>query len=110
VFVTVPSALERAGDFSQSINSSGVKPIILDPVTAQPFQHHNIPTGRINKSGQALLNYFPLPNATKGTTGAAFNYVKQQSQDTPKHSYVVRFDFKPSEKDSVYFKAQWWTS
>jgi Carboxypeptidase regulatory-like domain/TonB-dependent Receptor Plug Domain len=110
VSVTVPSALERAGDFSQSVNSSGVKPIILDPLTGVAFPNNIIPAGRINKSGQALLNYFPLPNVTKGTTGAAFNYIKQQSQDTPKHSYVIRFDVKPSDKDSVYFKAQWWTS
>jgi len=110
VFVTVPSALERAGDFSQSINSSGVKPIILDPVTGVAFPNNIIPTGRINKSGQALLGYFPLPNATKTASGSAFNYIKQQSQDTPKHSYVIRFDIKPTNSDSIFFKAQWWTS
>ncbi len=110
VFVTVPSALERAGDFSQSINSSGVKPIVLDPLTGVAFPNNVIPTGRINKSGQALLSYFPLPNATKTASGSAFNYIKQQSQDTPKHSYVARFDFKPTNGDSIFFKAQWWTS
>ena len=123
VFVTVPSALERLGDFSQSINSNGVAPVVLDPLTGQQFRDparatasnpqglNIIPLNRINKSGQALLNYYPLPNANGRTAaGAAFDYVNQQSVDVPKHSYVIRFDIKPSEKDSVYVKAQWWTS
>ena len=33
VFVTVPTTLERIGNFSQSKNSSGVTPNVLDPLT-----------------------------------------------------------------------------
>jgi hypothetical protein len=111
VFVTVPTALERAGDFSQSINSSGARVVITDPLTGQPFPNNVIPAGRLNRSGLALLNYYPLPNANGRTAGgASYNYVNQLSQDTPKHSYLIRFDFKPSDRDSIYFKAQWWTS
>ena len=112
VFVTVPTALERQGNFSQSINSSGALPVVLDPLTGVQFAGNIIPSNRINRSGQALLNYYPLPNAPGGRTasGAAYNYVFQRSVDVPKHSYVLRFDLKPTNKDSVYFKAQWWTS
>jgi hypothetical protein len=71
-----------------------------------------VPLNRINASGQALLDYFPLPNTPGGRTlaGAAFNYVFQKSVDVPKRSMVIRFDFKPTDKDSIYWKAQWWTS
>jgi len=112
VFVTVPTALERAGDFSQTISSSGTRPTIIDPVTGIAFTNNVIPTGRINKSGQALLNYFPLPNAPGGRTlaGASYNYVAQKSVDVPKHSYVIRFDVKATNNDSVYWKGQWFTS
>ncbi|MBV9924224.1 MAG: TonB-dependent receptor [Acidobacteria bacterium] len=111
VFVTVPTALERAGNFSQSLNSSGAAVSVTDPLTGQPFPGNVIPASRINRSGQALLNYYPLPNANGRTAaGAAYNYVNQLSQDTPKHSYVLRFDLKPTDRDSIYFKAQWWTS
>ena len=124
VFVTMPSALERVGDFSQSVSSTGTPVVIIDPLTGQQFRDparatpnnpqglNIIPLSRINRSGQALLNFFPLPNAPGGRTlaGAAYNYVAQQSVDVPKHSYVFRFDLKPSSKDSVYAKAQWWTS
>src|SRR6478672_5394088 len=60
VFVTVPTALERIGNFSQSRNSSGAVPVVLDPLTGLPFQGNIIPANRINSSAQNLLNYFPL--------------------------------------------------
>jgi hypothetical protein len=120
VFVTVPTALERQGDFSQSINSSGAKPVIIDPLTglqaadpsrataSNPQGLNIIPLNRINKSAQNLLNYFPQPNSPISNNPG--RYVFQRSVDVPKHSYLIRFDFKPTDKDSVYFKAQWWTS
>lgn len=108
VFVTVPTALERIGNFSQSKNSSGATPVILDPLTGLAFPGNIIPTARINKSGQALLNYFPLPNAPTSSNPGRF--INQQSVDVPKHSYVIRFDFKPTQNDSIYWKGQWWTS
>lgn len=108
VFVTVPTALERQGDFSQSKNSTGATPIILDPLTNAQFPGNKIPLSRINKSAQNLLNYFPLPNSP--TASNPGRYVFQRSVDVPKHSYLFRIDLKPTNKDSIYFKAQWWTS
>ena len=107
VFVTVPTALERAGDFSQSINSNGQKVSILQP-NGQQYAGNVIPANLINKSAQNLLKYFPLPNSPIASNPG--RYVFQRSVDVPKHSYLIRFDFKPTDKDSVYFKAQWWTS
>src|SRR5205814_4879450 len=108
VTVTVPTALERIGDFSTSINSSGAVPVVLDPVTGSQFSGNTIPTPRINKSGQALLSFFPLPNSP--TASNPGRYIFQKSVDVPKHSYIFRFDVKPSSKDSFYWKGQWWTS
>jgi hypothetical protein len=124
-FVTVPTALERNGDFSQSINSNGAQVFIRDPQnpgtgcsasdTSGCFKDASgrinvIPQARWNASGVALLNYFPLPNTFGGTGGSAFNYVFQSPTDVPKRSMVLRFDVKPSDKDTIYWKYQWWTS
>jgi hypothetical protein len=112
VFVTVPTALERQGNFSQSVDNAGRPISVIDPLTGAQFPGNIIPADRINKSGQALLDFFPLPNTPNGRTaaGTAYNYVFQQSVDVPKHSYVLRFDVHPTEKDTVYWKRQWWTS
>lgn len=108
VFVTVPTALERQGDFSQSINSSGVTPVVLDPLTGLQFAGNKILPGRFNQSMLGILNYFPLPNSPIASNPG--RYVFQRAVDVPKHSYLIRFDFKPSDKDGFYYKAQWWTS
>ena len=44
VTVTVPTALERIGNFSQSKNSSGATPVVLDPLTGLQFPGNIIPT------------------------------------------------------------------
>jgi hypothetical protein len=130
-FVTMPTALERNGDFSQSINSSNQKVFVKDPLlpgncsatdssgcfrdptratASNPLGLNIIPQSRFNASGFALLNYFPLPNTLGGSGGSAFNYVSQSPQDVPKRSQVLRFDIKPSNNDTIYWKYQWWTS
>ena len=57
----MPTALERTGDFSQTLVQG--KPVtIYDPTTGQPFTGNVIPLTRLNPSALALLNYFPNPN------------------------------------------------
>jgi hypothetical protein len=55
--VTVPTALERQGDFSQSPGS------IYDPShNRQQFPGNKIPTERLNPLALAAVNALPLPN------------------------------------------------
>src|SRR6266699_6390808 len=60
IFVTVPTALERAGDFSQSFNSSGNLIVVNDPATGLPFPGNIVPSLRWNQSTAAFLKVFPL--------------------------------------------------
>ena len=50
---TMPTALERQGDFSQSFDSTGALIVIRDPQTGQPFPGNRIPANRIDANGQA---------------------------------------------------------
>src|SRR5690349_14279401 len=131
-FVTVPTDLERRGDFSKSINSNGAQVFVRDPLNAgtgcsagdtsgcfrdpsratasNPLGLNIIPQARWNASGVALLNFFPLPTTFGGTGGSAFNYVFQSPTDVPKRSKVIRFDVRPTNADTIYWKYQWWTS
>ncbi len=60
--VTVPTALERAGDFSQSLDLNGRLIPVRDPAANAPFPDNKVPATRIDTSGHALLKVFPLPN------------------------------------------------
>ena len=59
---TMPTALERAGDFSQTRTPSGALVVVNDPQTGRPFPNNQIPADRIDPRGVALLEVFPLPN------------------------------------------------
>jgi hypothetical protein len=75
--LSVPTALERAGDFSQSLAKNGSQQVIYDPLTTnlttgtrQPFPGNVIPAGRISSVGSALASYYPNPNAATAYYGA----------------------------------------
>ena len=61
---TVPSLLERTGDFSETGNLT-----IFDPLTGLPFSGNKIPTNRIDPTAAALVNIFPIPNIASTTAG-----------------------------------------
>ena len=72
--LTVPTALQRAGDFSQTFNTSGKLVQIYDPlntvpnpngvsgaVLRQPFPGNVIPTSRLDPVALNLEKYYPMP-------------------------------------------------
>lgn len=63
---SVPTAAERAGDFSQI---PGIH--LVDPTTGAPFPGNVIPQSRISPQAQALLRFYPLPNFDQS---ARYNY------------------------------------
>jgi trimeric autotransporter adhesin len=63
--VTMPTTLERAGDFSQTTNASGAAVLIYDPITGQPFAGSQIPASRINPVAAAMLKYLPLADVSR---------------------------------------------
>ena len=88
----MPTALERSGDFSQTFDGNlpnNRLVFIRDPLLAGTcnsvsggpacFPDNRIPAGRINPIAQALLNLFPMPNATDPTGANRYNYTFQTS-------------------------------
>jgi len=74
--LSVPTALERGGNFSQSLSKSGTPQVIYDPLTTssdgtrQPFAGNVIPANRLSSIGSALASYYPNPNAATPYYGA----------------------------------------
>jgi outer membrane receptor protein involved in Fe transport len=59
----VPTAAERAGDFSRSVDRNGRPIVIRDPRTGQPFPNGVIPSDRLSPVAQNFLKLaIPLPN------------------------------------------------
>jgi len=67
----VPTALERAGNFSQTLQSSGAPVQIFQPGGLTPFPNNIIPSSKLNPIAVKLLDgYIPMPNQT----GSVDNY------------------------------------
>jgi hypothetical protein len=105
---TMPSALERAGDFSQSIQQSGALITIKDPNNGgAPFPGNKIPANRINGWGLSILNFFPQPNAffAPGTQFfQAANFQSAGSGAHPRRNDIARLDVNATSKLNGYFR------
>jgi hypothetical protein len=100
---TVPTALERAGNFSQSLTVGGALIPIKQPSTGIPYPGNIIPAGQISAYGQDLLNIFPLPNFTnRAISGGNYNYLFQETPTNNANNYTYRVDFNLTEKFRMY--------
>lgn len=106
---TMPSALERQGDFSQTLDVNGKVIPITDPTTLAPFPGNLIPQNRLNPNGLALMNILPLPNFNNRViSGGNYNYQIQEVQKWPKRSQLLKLDYVPSDKDRFFVRGKTW--
>jgi hypothetical protein len=101
---TVPTLLNRQGDFSDLRSTAGKPILIYDPATGstattrQPFPGNIIPAQRFDPVAQAAMAYFPLPNRA-GTATNANNFVGSSRNLLHRDIVVGRLDhqFRPSD-------------
>ncbi|HJS99080.1 MAG TPA: TonB-dependent receptor [Terriglobales bacterium] len=94
---TVPSLLERQGNFSKTIDpSTGKVDPLINEFTGQPFPGNQLPF--INPIAQNLLPFFPLPNL--GTNV----FIATQSLHADNDQFGVRVDHYISPADTLNFR------
>lgn len=116
-----PTALERAGDFSRSVDNNGnLFPYIKDPLLPGACTAANqsgcfrdggvlgkIPANRLYQTGQQVLNLFPMPNVN--IPGVAYNYESTRpNQSLISQQPVLRLDYQPWDKLRGSFKMSGW--
>ncbi len=105
-FVTTPSALERQGNFSQSYNTNGTLISIKDPSTGKAFPDNIIPASRIDPIGQAILNFYPLPNYTDPNPAKrySYNFRDTYSGSWPRRQNMGRLDYNVMPSLTLYYR------
>ncbi|MGA2117893.1 MAG: carboxypeptidase regulatory-like domain-containing protein [Bryobacteraceae bacterium] len=100
VSLTVPTALERQGNFTQSQENS--IPVLVDDPTNNkaPFPGNIVPQTLFNKYGQQLMNVYPLPNRTGQVS---YNYQYQFAGSDIRNDDTVRIDYNITNKLKFYF-------
>lgn len=95
---TVPTALEREGNFSQSVQSGGAPVELFSP----KFTGNIVPVNLINPVAQKLLGYFPLPNQP----GVINNYEAFYSVPQNTDNGTIRVQRNVSQLDRLSFRLQ----
>lgn len=91
----VPTALERNGNFSQSVFG-----VPTNPFTGMPFDNGIIPDFFINPVGRAIAALYPLPNRN-----APFqNFVSSPVQRDDNDSFDARVDHHLSDRADLVFR------
>lgn len=102
VSVTLPTAAERAGDFSALRTADGRPVTLYDPLTTRlvdgvivrdPFPGNRIPRHRIDPVAAAMLDYLPLPD--RDIDDGTLNYTRTALMDNRlQQQYVLKLDHR----------------
>ena len=106
--VTVPTALERQGNFSQSYNTNGSAISVNDPLNNKTkFPNDIVPASRLTTVGQAILKIFPLPNFLDPNIATRYNwnYYVAASEPYDRRIDTARIDWSPRENWQLFFSA-----
>jgi hypothetical protein len=123
---TLPTDLQRKGDFSQTLNAAGQRLTIYNPFSTAPdpsnpantlrsvFPNNVIPTSLLNPVALNLQKYYPSPNSAGLAFTGANNFNVQSAYPQPANRLEVKIDhyFNPANRimgrydihDSVYSK------
>jgi len=100
----VPTAADKAGDFSSLLTASNpANPLsraitVKDPNTNLPFPNNQIPLSRFDPASQGVLQYLP---ASSSPTGLVFF-----SQPTIQNfnEFITRADYSPTSNDRITYR------
>ena len=101
---TMPTALERAGNFSQTDTTTLKLIPIKDPTTGVAFPGNIMPASRISPAGYAMMNLFPLPFTTDPTGQHQYNAIYQFSRHDPHEDRILRLDYNVSPSTQAFVR------
>jgi hypothetical protein len=101
----VPTAAERAGDFSASATP------LRDPATGAPFTGNQIPLARQSPAGRAAVGLYPLPNRADPAANyvsspvaerRAFQFTGKTDHTMGRASAALRYTFSRDDRDMPF--------
>jgi hypothetical protein len=112
---SLPTALERSGDFSQTLNSNGTLSTVYNPFSAvsdpstggylrAPFPGNRIPQSMWDPIGARILGLYPQPNAPGDPFTHANNFIATSTRVARTDRFYVRGDWVPNEKETMYLR------
>ncbi len=102
----VPTALERTGDFSQTVDGNGNPLVIHNPATGAPFPGNKIDPALLTPEQHQVfdqvskvLSLYDLPNVPGNNQ---YNFATQLSYDNPRREDVARIDYQLTQGHRLF--------
>lgn len=110
-FATMPTELERRGDFSETVNNNGNLVTIYDPLTynasnnrRQPFTGNRIPETRFDPAARYMLSLWPLPNRPGDPGTLQNNFAGVNSGTSRRDDLTMRLDQNFGSNHRLYIR------
>jgi len=116
---TVPTDLQKQGDFSQTYNSKGQLVTIYNPFSTQPdpahpgqyirtaFANNKIPSTMFDPVAQKILAYYPEPNVTGLQYTNADNYISNAPLTISQDNGSARIDKNVTDNYHFFGRVGW---
>jgi len=113
---TLPSDLEKQGDFSQTFNAAGVVRTIFNPFTTRPdpgrsgqsirdpFPGNRLPANVLDPIALAVDKYYPQPNRPGLPFTHQQNYVEQGGTADTSNRGTLKFDHNFTDRQHMFFR------
>jgi hypothetical protein len=111
---TVPTELQRSGDFSQTLNPQGNLVGIYDPLTTRDaqgggfvrnaFANNVIPSSRIANVSSSVVRYYPEPNQPGARFTGVNNWVRSGSDPLDENKWEVKYDQVVSDSQRFFLR------
>jgi hypothetical protein len=108
---SVPTDLQKSGDFSKTFNPDGSLETIFNPFnqsctpdqvcTRTPFPGNVVPLSAMDKIGKNLINLYPGPNTTGDPITGLNNYTAKLVNPSPSYQYDIKIDHSFSDANRI---------
>ncbi len=111
--MTVPSQLERQGDFSQTFNANGTLAVIYDPASSPTpaartaFTDNRIPTARLDPVALKVISFFPLPNRAPDNVAGTNNFRANTVDLLDRDNATIKVDYNLSDLNKFTVRYTW---
>jgi len=111
VIDTLPTAAQRTGDFSQTLNTQGALDTIYDPwttvtngnnVARTPFPNNIIPASRIDPTSAKVIGQLWQPNSPGSGPTLSNNFKAGYADPYPYWNLMDRVDYNASDKWKIF--------
>ncbi|MEP7367074.1 MAG: carboxypeptidase regulatory-like domain-containing protein [Acidobacteriota bacterium] len=106
--LTVPTALERGGNFSQTLNAAGVVQTVFDPATYNSatrtrtaFAGNIIPASRLDPVGAKIATYYPAATNAPTNLAGANNFNRNAVSALNITTWTSKFDHIFNDRDRL---------